>query len=357
MHGGLEPANRAGPALRRFAAGLRWRHVCGRGVGAALRWGLLFALPAVLVAWLWPAMAWSVARVCVLGLLPIVLVATVRAWWHSRGVLTAMRASMREAGIDAAMLNDELLTWLEFDRVAAQATGVAAVGDRRGMLRWLESDVHARLQPHRKVALRAVSRPQLGRWRWLLPALLLLLLAWLLSLWIQPPWRGAVGGRPDTPESGDANGEGGGGSGAVPQPGGADGSGGEDAQDPPDGAAPPQPVPVGPDGKEPDPSEPDEVPPLVDRPDDQRFVLPDYIGDGPTRRERMHAAELEQPAPGGAPQTRPQGGAGDRPEVPRPTDVRFDRAAEKALRSRHVPEHERAIVRRFFDELQKRGGK
>lgn len=353
MHGGLEPANGAGPALRRFAAGLRWRHVCGRGLGAALRWGLLFALPAVLVAWLLPSMAKAVAQVCLLGLAPIVLFATARAWWRSRGVLTALRASMREAGFGAAMLNDELLTWLEFDR------GVAAVGDggdRRGMLRWLESDVHARLQPHRKAALRAVTRPRLGRWRWLVPALALLLLVWLLSMWVQPPWSGAVGGRPDTPEAGGETGEGGGGGGVQPQPGEVEAGGQEQPKDEQEGE-PPQPVPVGPDGKEPEATPPDEVPPLVELPDDRRFVLPDYIGDGPTRRERMHAAELEQPVPGGAPQSRPQAAAGERPQGPQPTDVTFDRAAEKALRSRHVPDHERAIVRRFFDELQKRGKK
>ena len=108
--------------------------------------------------------------------------------------------------------------------------------------------------------------------------------------------------------------------------------------------------------EEPRQDDPAELPPLVEAPVDQRFVLPDFIGDGPTRRQRMHVAELEQQQPGGAarPQARQQA-AGSRPRRPRPTSAEFERAAERAMRSRYVPERERAIVRRFFDALQKRG--
>ncbi|MCK5942814.1 MAG: hypothetical protein KAI24_12635, partial [Planctomycetes bacterium] len=77
----------AGVALRRFAAGMRRRHVCGRALGALLRWGLLLAPPTVAVAWLRPAWTAGALQLALALLLPIVAFAAVRAWWRSRGVL------------------------------------------------------------------------------------------------------------------------------------------------------------------------------------------------------------------------------------------------------------------------------
>lgn len=348
-------------ALRRFAHGLRWRHVFSCTVGAGIRWGLLLSLPVVLLAWLWPAMARQALVIVLAVLVPIMLLAALRAYWHSRRIFSALRQSLAGSGGEIAALHDELLTWLEVDALR-QADDVAS-GDRDSMLRWLERDVQQRLQPHRKRALAAVSRPRLGRWRWLVPALLLLLLIWLVAWLISPPWSGAVGGLPNEPEQGANDGEGGQGQEGSDDPGGApppQGPGGEQPVPPPEegpdeqpgeqpGERPePQPVPE-PQSSE-APSNPDEVPPMIDLPDDQRFVVPEFIGDGPTRRKRMHAAEVEEQANSGAAAQGTSGAANqERPEQPQPD---FERAAEAALRSRHVPPSERGMVRRFFDKLQ-----
>ena len=328
--------------------------MCSRGFGAALRWGMLLALPTLLVAWARPDLGWAAAAAASSVLAPIVAAATVRAWWRSRALLPALRARLRQGGAMSA-LGDELTTWLELDAAGASVDGRGA---RRGMLGWLERDVFERLQPRRTQALRAAALPRLGRWRWLAIALLLLLVAWLLSPWLQPPWSGALGGA-STPA-------------AAPQPGeeepddgdaepddelrGQSGDGPDDEPAEPRDEPGTEPVPVGGADEEAPPEPTEEPPPLVDRPADRRFVLPDFIGDGPTRRQRMRAAELEQPAPGGAPRAQAARAAGDASSPPPPPQRdAFERAAEKALRSRHVPERERAIVRRFFDALQQKG--
>lgn len=357
MSGSLAADNQARPALRRFTAGLRWRLVLGRGLGAASRWGLLFGVPLVAVAWLAPTLRWSALSVYGGALLVVAVFAVARAWWQSRAALVALRASLAGSGDGVGALRDELLTWLELDGDRAPAQLGAA---RAGMLRWLEQDVHQRLSPHRRQAERHVGRLRLGRWRWLAPVVLALLLAWWIGSWWQPPWSGAVGGREDLSASAD---KAGGGGGAPEQEPGAGGD--EDPQQRPDrqqdgeqerefSAALVLKADDGDEGEQDDEAEP---PPLVEAPDDRRFVLPDYIGDGPTRRQLMHVAELEQPQAGGAasPQRAPQGGGQGAPTSPPPAAAEFERAAERAQRSRHVPDAERAIVRRFFDELQKRG--
>lgn len=255
---------------------------------------------------------------------------------------------------DGQVFHDELVTWLEFDQRAARERGHRGTAERGGMIRWLERDVHVRLQPHRRSAARAAGALRLGRWRWLFPLVVALLLAWLLSAWLQPPWSGLVGGRPQAAAGAaavdvEARTAAAGGDSELAEPSSEEGARGEDE--------PALAAPTPSDGGDPtEPDDPEETPPLVDAPDDQRFVLPDFIGDGPTRRERMHVAELEQPRPGGAPRRQERSAAGGAGESrPRAAAVDFERAAERAVRSRHVPDAERGIVRRFFDELKKRG--
>jgi hypothetical protein len=248
------------------------------------------------------------------------------------------------------------LTWLEFD-----AHKHDAGGHRQSMLTWLEQDAEQRLLPHRRRALALVARPQLGRWRMLLPIVLLLLITWLLAVWLAPPWDGAIGGRPDEPQAG--------GSGGATGAGGAGGAGGASSDSPI-----PQPTPgaqakqeastdqsdePSPDVQMPSeqssssqPDDPSEIPPLIDLPGDQNFVVPDFIGDGPTRRARMHAAELEEQAGGGASATESRLTESSGRNATKPTKPDFERAAEAARRSRHVPPVERAMVRRFFDKLR-----
>ncbi|MGK0302614.1 MAG: hypothetical protein ACI89X_003499 [Planctomycetota bacterium] len=367
-----------GSALRRFAQGLRWRHVFSCTVGAGIRWGLLLALPLLLLAWLWPSVLRQALIVCLAILVPTMLLAAARAWWHSRKIFSALRQSLSGSGssgsgssgsgAEIAALHDELLTWLEMDDLNASRVADAGSDERSSMLRWLEQDVQQRLAPHRKRALAAVARPRLGRWRWLIPVVLLLLLIWLVALWIAPPWSGAIGGLANQPEAGDDDGQGGDGSGDDANPEGTpppEGAKGEEPQPPPKdepGEQPgdkPEPQPAAP-TPEPEaykaPTDPDEVPPLIDLPDDQRFVVPEFIGDGPTRRARMHAAELEELANSGSAQSNSSAETSD-PNKPKPLEPDFERAAEAALRSRHVPPAERAMVRRFFEKLREKAKK
>ncbi|MGK0155953.1 MAG: hypothetical protein ACI9SE_002920 [Neolewinella sp.] len=362
-----------GSALRRFAQGLRWRHVFSCTIGAGMRWGLLLALPLLLLAWLWPEELRFGLIVCLAILLPTMLLAAVRAWWHSRQIFSALRHSLlgggsARTGGEIAALHDELLTWLEIDDLHASDVVDASSGHRASMLPWLEQDLQQRLAPHRKRALAAVARPRLGRWRWLLPVVLLLLLIWLVALWIAPPWQGAIGGLANQPEVGNDDGQGGSGSAGDTNPEGApptEGANGEEPQPEPEqepGEQPgdqPEPQPTAP-TPEPEPNEaptnPDEVPPLIDLPDDQRFVVPEFIGDGPTRRARMHAAELEEQANTGAAQSSSPAQAAD-PDQPKRAEPDFERAAEAAVRSRYVPPAERAMVRRFFEKLRQQAKK
>jgi len=186
------------------------------------------------------------------------------------------------------------------------------------------------------------------------PIVILLLLAWLLSEWLAPPWPGVLGGRPsvDGPAAGDGAGSssGGGGS-AVPSPGGDEEPESKDPQQkpPPESTPPPQPQPPQP-TESPDPVTPEAPAPLLDLPAQQRFIVPEFVGDGPTRRVRMHAAELERAgttAPGAS------GTSGGEGAVPPPRSrEEFERAAEAAQRSRHVPAEERPMVRRYFELLR-----
>jgi len=340
-----------GDALRRFAAGLRWRHVCGRASSSALRALLALSVPAVLLVWWTPSLTWSVVIAASVVFVPVVAWSALRAWWRSRRVLAAFGESLAQPGSELAGVRDELVTWLEFD----------GRGETGGMLQWLERDVRERLRPHERAALAAVARPSIGRWRWLVPVLLLVLLAWLLSAWLQPPWPGALGGAPDQASGdGQGNGKDGGGAPDEREQGGDPQRGDDEASDEP----PQRELPERPEEAPPPPLPPQdereaqtEAPaPLLELPEQRRFVLPEYIGDGPTRRARMRAAELEQQVGGGAPTASRQRGGDERaPEPPKPEPETFERAAEQALRARHVPEHERAIVRRFFEKLQQAG--
>jgi hypothetical protein len=115
------------------------------------------------------------------------------------------------------------------------------------------------------------------------------------------------------------------------------------------GAAPPEADPT----QDPESGPPPELPPealILDPPVQDEVVVPAFVGEGEGRKTTATAAGLDEarPDPGGpsgagsgrAPQAGP-------PEPPDPTAA-FERAAESALRSRHVPLEERAFVRRWF---------
>ncbi|GAB4149683.1 MAG: hypothetical protein Fur0037_18040 [Planctomycetota bacterium] len=85
--------------------------------------------------------------------------------------------------------------------------------------------------------------------------------------------------------------------------------------------------------------------PLLPAESERHGVVPDFVGDGPARRAMIEAAAV--PGAGGAAPSRTLPARRVEAEA-----ESFRRAAEKAVRSRHVPEAERPIVRRFFELLR-----
>ncbi|MCU0863357.1 MAG: hypothetical protein MUC36_06175 [Planctomycetes bacterium] len=325
--------------LLAFAASLRRRHRRGAATFAALRTGLLLAVPVLPLAWLVPD--WRLPLV--LGAGTATALAALLAARRAAGLADAALLRSAEpatAGAELAVLGDELGTWLEAHRR----------GERTAMTGWLTSAIDDQLPQVPRQQLAPIGRRSLGGLLWLLPLLLLALLAMLLAELLAPPWPGALGGRPrDLPTAGGAGG------GEAPGPGGAGGGDSEpDEAPPPEPKEPPAEKPPAAEPPAPEAAAvppPDERPPLLDLPTQQRFLVPEFIGEGPTRRVRMHAAELEQGAPPPTAVARPSGDGAPAP-VPPPQVEEFVRAAEAAQRARHVPPAERAIVQRFFTALR-----
>ncbi|MEO6595510.1 MAG: hypothetical protein ABIP94_12225 [Planctomycetota bacterium] len=361
-----------GPAERllAFAARLRRLHARGAAASVMLRGLLLVAVPCILVAWLVPS--WTLPAMGIAAVL--VLPPAGLAAWRARRIADAalmradawIAASATEVspagGAGLAMVGDELATWLECHRRAESGAPMPS---------WLGREIEAQLPSLSPKLLAGLARPRLGRWRQLVPVIVLLLLAWLLSLWFWPAWPGLLGGRAtvETPAAGSGSGSGepqGGASGGSGEPGhGAPVSNEpernaqsepkpeetkEPDRTPPETPPPPPPAPP-PTPEQPIPT-PEPPAPLLELPEQQRFVVPEFLGDGPTRRVRMHAAELAQAGMAPRPAVQNPGGAGNEPPPPQAMREHFDRAAEAALQARHVPPEERPMVRRFFELLR-----
>lgn len=330
--------------LLQFAQQLRSQHARAGAAAAGLRLGLPLAVLLLVVAWVAPSVAvwWASATAVTVA---------VAAWrGASRGRSRADAALLvlgdGEAtedadvtAVDAAALarvGDELATWLE-----AQRTQRASP-----MVDWLAHDVLRQLPTLQPAAVQRLGRRPLGGLLWLLPLLLILLIAWLLAVWLEPPWPGVLGGAvvppPPSAAAGGGNGASGPGGGSEPQeppPRPRDERRPNDAPPPP--AEPPAPPP-------PPPSEP---PPLLELPGRQELIVPEFVGEGPTKRVRMRAAEVEDGPPPGQANT----GQSTQDAPPAPPPQTFQRAAEEALRARHVPPAEQAIVRRYFEALRAAG--
>lgn len=339
MHGvtvsAVEPAE--APQLLAFARRMRWLLVRRAALDAGRFTALVLGVPGLALLWLLPRW-WMPLGMAVLLLVAIrsILAGAVVGARADHQLLNGLAGDVANRA-DLARLGDELATWLEARR---QLRGGA-------MVDWLGRDVMRRLPDLLPVVGQAAARP-LGRWLWLLPVLLLLLLAWLLSAWLSPPWRGVLGGgigAPPPPSQGAT--------GDQPAPG-----GGDSDQRPDDPQRPPR-QPSKPETTPPPPERPDDAPeavpeppaPLLDLPSQQQFLIPEFVGEGPTTRVRMHAAEVEEGAPNGA--AGRSVGANEPPPLPKAQ--RFERAAEQALQSRHVPPAEQAMVRRFFEALREVG--
>jgi hypothetical protein len=325
--------------LLAFANGLRRRHCTGAAVHAALRTGLVLAVPVLPLCWLWPDVRWPLVAGWSVMVGGSAALAAARASRLADAALLRATDVAHAAGPDElAVLGDELGTWLEAHRR----------GQQSAMTGWLARAIDDQLPRLPRQRLAPIGRRSLGGLAWLLPLLLLLLLAILFTELLAPPWSGALGGRPrDLPGNGgggDTQGEAsGGGSTAT-------------------GDAPPPPEPEPADAQQPPPTPPppgaadapppvNERPPLLDLPEQQRFLVPEFLGDGPTRRVRMHAAEVEVGAPATSAAPPPAGSAPPQP-VPSPQQETFARAAEAAQRARHVPPAERPMVDRFFQALR-----
>ena len=429
---------------------------------SAVRAALWCALPVAVAVWLSPGAQSAVLS----GLLFATLFGAGLAAWRVRGLaaeqLLAVRVAASGRGSlprgevehdpELARLGDGLATWLEHEPRAAS----------RPLLGWLTHELDRAVAALPAGRARSAGSRRLGRLRWALVLLVLLLLAWLLLQFWQPPWPGLLGGRPDRAAdgaggvaigagggvgvpgdfggSGGAAGESGEGSdgtgtdgtgstqpdpnepGAEPGPGQPDpkvageqpqpnapatgesnppgpttpGGGDPQSNEPepnstgpgqsegpqpeppqpeqpqPEQPQPEQPQPEQPQQEDPkppqpedpqpeDPNDPDaagpsaEPAPLLDLPKDHRFVVPEFIGEGPTQRVRVHAAEVGgSGGDGGGSQAGGQRrAAAERPEKPPEPDAETFRRAEEAARAaRHVPAAERPIVRRFFELLR-----
>lgn len=321
-----------------FAAGLRRLRALRGSLDAAVRTLLVLGVPWLLGAWLLPQHL-PVTALAVLAITGLVaVIAAVRAWRIADALLLRGMPGTVAPG-DLTILGDELATWLEWQR---------HTGPVQPMATWLGREVAVRLPAIDAPALQHVGRARLGRMRYLAAAIVLLLLAWLLSFWFQPSWPGVLGGKPEAarpvvpPQVG-----------IVPVPGAQpEAKPGSDGKPPPRNPEP-RPGEPPPKGNEEQPAKPEPPAPLLNLPEQRHFVIPEHIDDGPTRRMRMHAAELAESGAANAPPPVTQGGQGEVPAPPPPTRETFEHAREVALRSRHVPAEEQPIVKRFFELLQK----
>ncbi len=331
MSGRSASAASSGSAIPRFLARLGGKHrawavarvVAAQGLVAGV---LVCIVELALPRWWWWALAVGVASIAC------------AAWWTWR------RTSMSIAAADRALgLGERLLTWAN---LPAAARGSAFGG-------WLRAQLERDLDGVPPQETTRFCRRRLGPLRYLLPVLvLLLLLRWLAPI---PPSHPAPIG-PDLASNsggGDAGTEDG--DGTEDEGGDGEGEQRPDAPEPePEPESTPEPPPR-PEESEPQGAPPPEPPALpgahLDRPPQDVFVVPQFIGDGPLRRDVAHRAVLEETGGGTTPP--PAAGAVPPPEAVEPPD--YEAARERALRARHVPEVERPFVARYFKALAESG--
>lgn len=297
----------------------RWFGIAAALAGPLLAFVLGWLLTGLLPAW--RPFDVGLRTWLLIGMGPWLLIELVRAWRRQKQV---------DVELDHALgLRDGLATWSSFVRTPVQ---------QQPMFGWLEEDLEARIERLPAQRLEAARRIRLGPLRYLLPLVVLLLL--LQEFAPLPPRLPAPRG-PSSGAGGGGEQEGGGG---TPQ---------QQLQPPQPQPSPAEPKPQPEQPREPDPQPDPEPPadpkPLLQQPVEDQVVLPEFIGDGPTRRELAPVAELAQG--GGAAAA---GGRRDQPP-PLPGTPEFEHAREEALRSRHVPPAERPFVRSYFEALAQRG--
>ncbi len=267
----------------------------------------------------------------------------VAAW-----TLLRLRPPLAEADRQLG-LRDGLVTYLGLAKGPAQTV-------HPGFADWLAADLEDEVAAMPDAPKNIWRRP-LGQLRYLLPVLVVLLL--LRSFSPLGPQRPDDEGPPLASGGGGGGGgpgeSGGGGGGQQPSP--------ESPQPEPDPQSeeesdePEQPPPNEP----PDPQEgsggalpPPEPPPEMNVVDE--FVVPQFIDEGPTRKELAKQAIMEEGA-GTDPQQAPRAAGREGQQTPpdTPADPDFDKAYEQAMRARHVPPEERSFVKAYFEALRKAG--
>jgi hypothetical protein len=99
------------------------------------------------------------------------------------------------------------------------------------------------------------------------------------------------------------------------------------------------------------PPPPEGANPLPDLELRDEFAVPHFVGEGETRRQLARQASVADDRPTAVP---PAGSAGSAGQPPASEEMDFERAEERALQSRHVPDEERAFLRRYFRILRER---
>jgi outer membrane biosynthesis protein TonB len=339
------PIASSAPQVRSMVAQLRTAHRRSALLHAALWSGLPGMSIAVLASF------WSFAAALWVGVLAL-LVVTGHVLLRLRHTTRQLDLALQDLGEHS--LEDALRTWVERDRIGA----------RDAMSDWLGADLTAQVQ-RPEVRARVVRPFQLGRIRYVIPVLVVLWMVKLLGPDLPMPLPGLLGGGTRAAWTGSGAGNGGpGGTGAptqdrdpkkdekpAPEP-------DQPKPEPPKQDETPKPTPPKPPEPpkpkpEPETENPPELPeiptPLLTLPEERKVVVPQFIGDGPTRRALAEVA-LVPSAGGGGATTGSAGGA--TMAQAQPSSVEFRAAAEKAQQSRHVPPAERAMVRRFFALLQ-----
>lgn len=309
-------------SIERHVRRVRWRGALAAGLVAAA-----LTAACVVAGWLLSMrLGTGAARAVLLALCALGALLVAAELWRGRASLAAIDA---QAGLDGG-----LRTYWPLRRAP-----------RSAMAAWLEARL-ARQLAAAPVA-RAFARGARRTARRLLPLvpllLLLLLLLWILPAGLGSGSRGGVEGAPGRGEAGAAS---------------AEGRSGREAEDAGERASvrearppPPRTPPDAPREQNPDGAAGEGVASRpIELPVRESFVVPVFVGDGPSREGEAREAVQEVGAtPERAPRT--EGGP---PAAPEPTKEEFARAAERAATARHVPQAERPIVRRYFENLGER---
>lgn len=330
MSASFPPGVSAEPMVRTFVARALTMHRLRAMRSSVVLAGLPFACVSAL------ASLWSIqlaAWLLLITLLAVVLLVAIRQQAIARQVARQHDVAVR--GIGAQGFEDELRTWLERE----------GPNQANGMSEWLLAELALAVLAKPEPQLRTNSF-RLGGIRYLFPLLVVLLLLKLMlpDLSVALPGLFAQSGRGSvaSSNSGEKQRDNGGAASAETD---------EKAKQTPSATiAPPPPIPDppadDPADEPPQKPEPSLPAPLLQLPNDPRVVVPQFIGDGPTRRA-MADVVLVPDGFGATADLEGQTGNGPLPQQKTQAE-KFAKAAEKAQQSRHVLPVEQRIVKRFF---------